>query len=273
MCEDKCDEVFVAILTGSQQVPPVTTTGSGFVRLVLDGHKLKVSGEFRHLESAYDVNVGSHIHLGLAGTNGPVIFPLVAKVSSNGRSGIYKEKNNKFTLTDVQVSILKNREYYVNVHTVANPAGSIRGQILPENECYYLAQLSGLNEVPGITGNTGARGTVILELDACRNLIVSGSLAGLSGSVLNGGVQINQGAVGQTGPVVFVLGLDPCNDCDGPVLAADILSSRNVYPLTCAQAKALKKGQYYVNVLTDDFPLGEIRGQVRHLKVSKSNSC
>jgi hypothetical protein len=63
------------------------------------------------------------IHIGAAGTNGPIVVPLVAPVSgcSSGCTSVSRE---------LAKAILQNPSgYYINVHTVAAPAGAIRGQL------------------------------------------------------------------------------------------------------------------------------------------------
>jgi len=67
--------------------------------------------------------VAAHIHRGLPGKAGPVVVPLCAPC----RSGVRGR-------TSVNASVLAALEaarMYVNVHTGRNPAGEIRGQILP----------------------------------------------------------------------------------------------------------------------------------------------
>jgi hypothetical protein len=65
----------------------------------------------------------AHIHIGAAGTNGPIVVPFVAPVSgfSSGCTSVSRE---------LAKAILQNPSgYYINVHTVAAPAGAIRGQL------------------------------------------------------------------------------------------------------------------------------------------------
>jgi hypothetical protein len=67
--------------------------------------------------------VAAHIHRGLPGKAGPVVVPLCAPCRSGVRGG-----------TNVNASVLAALEagrMYVNVHTGRNPAGEVRGQILP----------------------------------------------------------------------------------------------------------------------------------------------
>jgi hypothetical protein len=73
----------------------------------------------------------AHIHRGLPGVNGPIIFPLFnppATLSpSSPVAGI-------LALDNAQMVDLLTGYYYVNVHTVARPAGAVRGQVSPDSD-------------------------------------------------------------------------------------------------------------------------------------------
>ena len=60
------------ILSGNQEVPPVTTTatGSGTIKVLNDR---SVSGS---VTTSGVAGTAAHIHIGAKGTNGPVIVPL-----------------------------------------------------------------------------------------------------------------------------------------------------------------------------------------------------
>ena len=108
-------------LSGGQEVPPVTTaaTGSGTITV---GSDMSVSGA---VTTAGLVGVAAHIHDGAAGKNGPVIIPLT-KTSDNAWS---VPAGAKFT--NAQYESYKAGNLYINVHTVANKGGEIRGQLKP----------------------------------------------------------------------------------------------------------------------------------------------
>lgn len=263
----KCTRVekFEAILTGKQQVPPNESSGFGKITVVLVKNKLKLSGYFKCLESKYDESVGSHIHFEYAGRNGAVVFSLTPELECDRLSGYYSECDNTFELTDEQVRALKDREYYVNIHTEDLAAGELRGQLLPDSHRYFLANLNGDNQVPPVV--TVAAGTLVFELDN-YNLTVSGSFDDLSSPlfpIAGSAAHIHFGLAGTSGPVVFPLYIEADVDTLGGVVQAE----RNVYALTTEQVKSLKDKEYYINVHTDDNQGGEIRGQICKLKYIK----
>ncbi len=114
--------VFVANLTGSQEVPAnnSTATGTATVLLSPDEKSARVSLTFSGLSSAQTT---SHIHGPAApGVVAPVLFPL-----PNGNVTDFQ-----IALTANDVADLKNGLLYVNVHSSNFSNGEIRGQILAD---------------------------------------------------------------------------------------------------------------------------------------------
>lgn len=115
------DKGIQVTLSGSQEVPPATTSASGSGRIIV-GTDMSVSG------SVTTVGVeatAAHIHVGATGKNGPVIIPLV-KTADNVWSVPADAK-----LTDAQYASYKAGELYVNVHSAKYKGGEIRGQLKP----------------------------------------------------------------------------------------------------------------------------------------------
>ena len=106
------------VLTGAQEVPPVTTSAqaSGTINV---GSDMAVSGSIK----TTGINAtAAHIHEAPMGKNGPVIVPLV----KNGDT-FSVAPNSK--LTDAQYKAYKAGDLYVNVHSDANKGGEIRAQL------------------------------------------------------------------------------------------------------------------------------------------------
>lgn len=158
--------VFTANLTSSQEVPPNSSTASGFATFVLNDAQTTLS--FTATIFGIDINtlqtpnllddlVNAHIHCctlpganasvrwGFFGTpfhntdNDLVITPIV-----NGAGGVFSaewdalEGVAPFRLIDLVPQILAGQSY-INFHTVQFPAGEIRGQILvPEPPAFIL---------------------------------------------------------------------------------------------------------------------------------------
>lgn len=108
-------------LSGDQQVPPLTTsaTGTGKITVEDDG---SVSGSVTVQGLAPTM---AHIHVGAAGTNGPVIIPLTKTAE-----GVWSVPPGA-KLTSAQLISYRAGDLYVNVHTDAHKGGEIRAQIKP----------------------------------------------------------------------------------------------------------------------------------------------
>jgi len=105
-------------LSGAEEVPPVQTqaSGSGTITVGDDG---AVSGS---ITTTGVEAKAAHIHMGEAGTAGPVIVPLVKDGSTFKVAAGAK-------LTGEQQKAFLAGGLYVNVHSAAHPTGEIRGQI------------------------------------------------------------------------------------------------------------------------------------------------
>ena len=109
----------VSMLNGGEEVPPVTTTASATCTISVDSQR-RVSGQL--LTTAIDGTM-AHIHAGAAGTNGPIVVTLVK--APLGRWTVPEGT----TLTPEQYKDFQEGRLYVNVHSVAHPAGEIRLQL------------------------------------------------------------------------------------------------------------------------------------------------
>lgn len=108
-------------LSGNQEIPPVTTTGSGTGTFSIAPDKT-VRGRVTIAGMTPSV---VHIHEAPAGKNGPIVIPLV------------QTADNVWTvpegakLTDAQYESYKAGNLYYNVHSATYKGGEIRGQLKP----------------------------------------------------------------------------------------------------------------------------------------------
>jgi hypothetical protein len=134
---------FTAKLSGSNEVPPVTTAGSGIavIHILPVGHQevLNYALDLKNMKGV----TGVHIHIGKQGENGPVVADLFGTPSMSGPpTAAVNGQLTKGTLTSSDltgplagkqisalVHMIKSGEAYVNVHTTQNQNGEIRGQM------------------------------------------------------------------------------------------------------------------------------------------------
>ncbi len=108
-------------LSGSNEVPPVTTSASGDGSINVAADKT-VSGS---LTTQGMTATAAHIHEGEAGKNGPVVISLTKDA---GDKWVVPD-GTKFS--DAQYESYKAGKLYFNVHSAAHKDGEIRGQLKP----------------------------------------------------------------------------------------------------------------------------------------------
>jgi len=126
---------FRANLSGGEEVAPVTTRARGQAVFQLNSSGTTLS--FKLIVANIDDVVAAHIHCAPAGVDGPVGVTLFSggPSSANGvlAQGTIAGPNavngcGWANLGNV-VTAIQSGDTYVNVHTLANPGGEIRGQV------------------------------------------------------------------------------------------------------------------------------------------------
>jgi hypothetical protein len=243
-------------MSGAEAVPnPVVTPGVGVgdLTVVRDTNEIASTQRFSGLTSGI---VASHIHIGAAGANGPVIVEFQGPTGVT--SGTWSTALGE-TLLPAEIDALLANGLYYQIHTPQNPGGELRGQIIsssspppPSNEFTITTQVNGGQAVPAVaTPGTGTATSTFNTLTGA----VSGSLtfSGLTGNSILAHVHI--GAAGTNGPVI----LDMVGGAGGT-------SGTWTFPagstLTPAEITALQNDGLYYQVHSSTFPGGEIRGQI-----------
>ena len=236
-------------LSGDFSVSAITpnsaATGSG--TLILNRETGALSGSISYTGLSTPVS-NAHIHTGLAGIAGGTVvtldFATIPDVSVPAAT----------ILTSAQMTALLNADYYINVHTQANPKGELRGQILPANFQVIRTLLNGAN----VTTPTGSLNTGI------GFLTINTATLSVRGNVTNTGLD-NANLAHIHGPALagFDAGVlvDYAKDGGDPALW-EIPSTES--PVTQTIMDYILTDQTYINVhsVTNGFPGGEIRGQI-----------
>lgn len=137
-------KLFKAWLTGSHEVPSVSTNASGKALFKLK----RIGGQFKLLYLVKVKNIGSvtriDLHLGRKGQNGPRIYNLFGPTNP----GISVDKGvvfGKISPSNFEgplaghslfklIKLFFLKKVYVNVHTAQHPSGEIRGQVKPKHK-------------------------------------------------------------------------------------------------------------------------------------------
>ena len=164
-------------LSGANEVPPVETDATGSGTVSLDGSMVTVTGSFSGLQSDYNTVVGSHIHGGAADENGGVVVALSPTLDADNRGGTWAAADNMFEVRTTFADSIRAGLAYVNVHSIDNASGEVRGQIGTPAPAMVLtiaeARAAGVGEVVTVEGTvTRAAGDFTYIQDATGGLAI-----------------------------------------------------------------------------------------------------
>ena len=228
---------FTVFLTGDEENPAVTTTGTASGAISIEGSNFNYHISFSGLSAPA---IAAHLHGAANATNNAtVLFPL------NGASGTEGTLSGTQVLTPDQLADIINGESYINIHTTNNPGGEIRSQVLP---LHIPVTLTGAAEVPPVTPS--GSGTASLTLIG-NQLLYSVSYSGLSGPAIAAHIH-GPAPAGSNAPVIVPFKTP--SGTSGTISGAATL--------TPTQIAYLWSGQTYVNVHSSTNAGGELRGQI-----------
>lgn len=115
-------EVFRARLSPMPTTPQTVNEiiGEGEVILTLTGNTLTIEGSFEGMSSTA---TAAHVHNGPPARPGPVIHTLDITDATAG------EITAQLQLSNDEVAELKANSFYIQIHSINNPAGELRGWV------------------------------------------------------------------------------------------------------------------------------------------------
>jgi len=117
---------FKVDLNGAQQVPPVQTAAAGTADLTYDAATRVLTWNVTYNGLSGPATM-AHLHGPAAtGKNAPPVIWLREKGAA-----VSSPIKGQATLTPEQAQQMMAGDWYINVHTQANPNGEIRGQVTP----------------------------------------------------------------------------------------------------------------------------------------------
>lgn len=132
-------QTLVAVLSGGSEAPTAVNTGAhGKAVITID----PAAGEVSWVIDVFNYPTGltaSHIHVGAAGTAGPIIIDFAPtaigvsgpfRLEGTTKAFIARPAAGIRSMDEAMIAIAAGNTY-VNVHSQANPGGEIRGQLCP----------------------------------------------------------------------------------------------------------------------------------------------
>jgi hypothetical protein len=258
------DVEFKARLSPGQEVanPPVVSDGEGSAQFDLRKDRVKFRLKWEDLTSPV---IFAHIHCAVKGVNGPVGVTLIHEMMDDeGRvrgSFTAPDAGNACgwtTLADV-IGALATGGAYVNIHTEMFQGGEIRGQV-KTSDLEFESNLSPRKEVPP----TDSDGDGEADFDVRKNKVkFDVEWDDLTSPVIS--AHIHCAVKGVNGPVGVTL-IHETMDDEGRVKGSFTTPDAGNgcgWDSLADVIGAMATGGAYVNIHTDMFQGGEIRGQVR----------
>ncbi len=130
------------LLDASQEIPapvgvPAGASGSAEVQVDENGVVTATLG----VSNLSGPAAMAHIHRGFAGSTGPVLIGL----TTDDGGSTWTVPSDARALTEEEIGAFNRGELYFNVHTAANAAGEIRGQIDAGNATRFLVRLENIS--------------------------------------------------------------------------------------------------------------------------------
>lgn len=133
-CLPMATSYLTATLAGINGTQPIPTAAQGGLKVEVIQDEIVVTGTFANLTGEFlsAMGAGSNLNLALPGEAGPLEVELNADVATDLKSGLWRARENVWTLDADQITALYNRDLYAQVHSTVFPAGEIRGQLVQE---------------------------------------------------------------------------------------------------------------------------------------------
>ena len=142
-CNDALEgkEVFIATLSGGEEVPARSTAANGTAQFLVEGNQITYAIEIDDITAI----TAAHIHTAAPGVNGPVrlfLYPAPPNTSAPQVTVTDKTILVEATVDSAAVNgvsyeqlldAMRTGNAYVNVHTTQFPGGEMRGTIRPQS--------------------------------------------------------------------------------------------------------------------------------------------
>ena len=172
--------------------------------------------------------------------------------------------DGQIALSANQVVQLLQGRFYVNLKSPRFPGGELRGEIFPTAPVFFSAILSSRNEIPrNASTHRGEAAFALSGADLAGNVALDANLSWNSMGIYDSRNPLPQTLVVPLTNVFGVM-IPPGGFPGHPDLPGS--PGQALYPeqtiLTDEQVYRLKRGEFYINIVTSRFRFGEIGGRI-----------
>jgi hypothetical protein len=231
---------YAANLSGYEVVPMVATAGSGKATFALSADGTTLSYNVTLMPGALGPTA-VNLHVGAVGENTGTTHQLTP---------ISAHMTGQIALTMEEQAALPLDQLYVDVQTAAHPSGELRGQIVLSGAEIFVAQPTAAQEVPPGSSAYTAHASFIMSPDQGTLIYHVATTATPTD------IRLHRGVGGVNGQVAYDLPIGSGLPIDGTLAIGGATAN--------GDPADLQNGRFYVNIITQQSPAGELRGQLVH---------
>lgn len=225
---------YEADLGGAQVVPSVMTGASGKATFALSADGTTLNYQIA-LSPANFAPTSVNVHLGAIGENTATTHQL-SPISTN--------MSGQIALTIDEQTAITSDQLYVDFPTQAYPNGELRGQIVLVGSQIFVAIPTAAQEVPSTASVYTAHASFVMSPDQSTLIYHVATTASPTD------VRLHRGIGGINGQVAYDLPLGDALPLDGTLQIGG------------GDPTDLQAGHFYLNIVTQQNPAGELRGQI-----------
>ncbi len=244
---------FDANLNGTQETPPVTTSGNGLGLISFNSTEDTVWYDFV-TAGLSAVPTAAHFHNGPPGVSGAVSINVSSSLSGNQLHGTIVGSNIPSGFID---NCLKGN-VYLNFHTTAHSGGEVRGQLKRFIREGFTYSIDAAQETGVSTSSATGSGMASIDRDA-EDLHFRMIIVGLTDTIV--AAHFHNAPAGIQGATIFDI---------NPYFTHSSIDDgafnywKSIDGFDSSKIALFLNNSVYVNIHTTQYPDGEVRGQIIH---------
>jgi hypothetical protein len=250
--------IFDGVMDTSQEPHAVLSSTANGVVIVEVNPTLDTVFTYSLVDGLSGMATAAHLHEGGVGVSGGVVLNVSTGIMGSQIMAMNSLDISTAADLDILNALLKG-DIYLNIHTVLNPSGEVRGQLSRLAREGYTVDLNGEQEVPSVS--VPGQGVGIVSIDRGRtNAHFMVVVQGLSGNLT--GAHFHNAAAGVNGGVVYNLTSSFSTSATESGAFGYWTDTDAAAMFMAANEVMFRNEEIYINIHTAANAGGEIRGQV-----------